>query len=95
MHTEERRQAVQDDNGEQSKEELQNKLDFVTAQVVQTMKDLEASGFDGTEFREDDKVLYYTGLPTWELLLLVFTYFQSHLSPSRKAMSQIQKYLLL
>ena len=45
-----------------------------------TCEELKGSRLDETGFKENnEKVLYYTGLPTWELLLVVFIFIKDHL----------------
>ena len=80
----EQEEAVQDDNGGQSKE-----VDILTAELAQT-KDLNASRLVEAVFRRDnDNVLYYSGLPTWEPLHLMFTFLQIHLPASRRAFQKL------
>ena len=57
---------------------------------------LEAHTLNEENFRNDDKkVLFYTGLSTWELLLTLFTYVQPNLSCTAKSsLSPFQQLLL-
>ena len=57
---EQEEEAVQDDNGEQSKEVLQNKLDILTAELAQTKEDLNASRLVEAGFREDNVTRFFT-----------------------------------
>ena len=64
------------DEFEELKQELEktrSELGMAKAELAKTCKELKGSRFDEAGFKENnEKVLYYTGLPTWELLLVCF-----------------------
>ena len=56
-------------------DEIKLDLQIVRGQLSKASKYLEASRFNEAAFVDnDEKVLYYSGLPSWELLLVLFTY---------------------
>ena len=94
------REAVQsgDDEVQQLKKELlktRSELDVVKAELARTAEELRTSRYDEVGFKENnDKVLYYTGLPTWEILLVLFTFLQKHLPVGRRVLSPFQQLLM-
>ena len=61
------------------------------AELAKTCEELKGSRLDEAGFKENnEKVLYYTGLPTWELLLVVFVFIKDHLG-NRKVLSSFQQ----
>ena len=96
------REAVQsgDDEVQQLKiKELlktRSELDVVKAELARTAEELRTSRYDEVGFKENhDKVLYYTGLPTWEILLVLFTFLQKHLPVGRRVLSPFQQLLMM
>ena len=57
---------------------------------------LNASSLDQSAFADnDDKVLFYTGLPTWQILLFLYNYIYSFLSHSVQcALNPFQQLML-
>ena len=68
-------------------EVLQPKVDELNSKLKETT-------LDEDMFRENDKmVLYYTGLNSWKLLFVLFTYIQCHLK-QRSSLSPFQQLIL-
>ena len=89
------REAVQsvDDEVQQLKKELQktrSELDVVKAELARASEELRTSRYDEVGFKENNDKVYYTGLPTWEVLLVVFTFLQNHLPVDRRVLSPFQ-----
>ncbi len=92
-------EKAQSDEVERLQNELKksrNELVSVTKDFVKTQEELRASGLDEEGFRDNhDKVCFYTGLPKWELLLVLFTFLKPHLSAAlRTALSPFQQLLM-
>ena len=77
-------------------ETTQDQLDMVTKELEKTHKELYASRLDEDGFKDNhEKVCYYTGLPKWELLYVMFTFLKPHLSTaSRKVLTPFQQVLM-
>jgi hypothetical protein len=72
---------------EQEIEELSETVTLLKLELVERKMDEEY-------FKNDDKkVLYYTGLPTWSLLMVLFTYVKSYL-PSNFSLSPFQQLIM-
>ena len=77
-------------------ETTQDQLDMVTKELEKTHEELYASRLDEDGFKDNhEKVCYYTGLPKWGLLYVMFTFLKPHLSTaSRKALTPFQQVLM-
>ena len=69
---------------------------MVTKELEKTHKELCVSRLDEDGFKDNhEKVCYYTGLPKWGLLYVMFTFLKPHLSmASRKALTPFQQVLM-
>ena len=84
------------DEFEELKQELEktrSELGMAKAELAKTWGKLNGRRLDEAGFKENNgKVLYYTGLPTWELLV-VFVFIKDHLG-NRKVLSPFQQLLM-
>ena len=69
---------------------------MVTKELEKTHEELYANRLDEDGFKDNhEKVCYYTGLPKWGLLYVMFTFLKPHLSTaSRKALTPFQQVLM-
>ena len=74
----------------------QDQLDMMTKELEKTHEELYASRLDEDGFKDNhEKVCFYTGLPKWDLLFVIFTFLKPHLSTaSRKALTPFQQVLM-
>lgn len=99
---EKRTQAQKDqekDEVEKLRCELQKsrcELDEVKKELARTHEKLRAHTLDEESFRDnDEKVCFFTGIPKWEVLLVLLTYLKPQLSTaSRRALTPFQQLLL-
>ena len=71
-------------------------LQIVRGKLSKASKDLEASRFDEAAFVDnDEKVLYYSGLPSWEVLLVLFTYLKNKFSTESRSLTQFQQLIIM
>ena len=67
----------------------------MSAELVKTCEELKATQFDHAGFCGNHEVCYYTGLPLWNLLLVVLTFLKGHLSAStRRTLTQFQQLVM-
>ena len=69
---------------------------MVTKELEITHEELHMSKLDDKGFKDNhEKVCYYTGLPKWDLLFVMFTFLKPQLSTaSMKALTPFQQVLM-
>jgi hypothetical protein len=74
--------------------DLNTKVEILQPKVDELSSKVKETTLDEDMFRENDKlVLYYTGLSSWKLLLVLFTYIHCHLK-QRSSLSPFQQLIL-
>ena len=103
IREEEKRTQVQKDQEKDEVEKLlcelqksRSELDDVKKELARTHEKLRAHTLDEESFRDnDEKVCFFTGIPKWEVLLVLLTYLKPQLSTaSRRALTPFQQLLL-
>lgn len=77
-------------------DEAKCELQIVCGHLSKASEDLVASKYGESAFVDnDEKVLYYSGLPSWEILLLLFTYFKAKIDTvSSRSLNPFQQLIM-
>ena len=103
IREEEKRTQVQKDQEKDEVEKLlcelqksRSELDDVKKELARTHEKLRAHTLDEESFRDnDEKVCFFTGIPKWEVLLVLLTYLKPQLSTaSWRTLTPFQQLLL-
>ena len=73
---------------------VEEELDAKCAEECQLKGELSKLALEEEAFKDDSKVCFYTGLPSWDLLSKLFGYLRPHLGSTKRCLSPFQQLIM-